>query len=93
VNRDDKERPGAEEDRSSWGSFWREAMMAMSLGWELAVPIFVGVLLGHLLDRWLGTRYIFTIGLLVAGIAAGYYSVARTVSRIERRRKKKDDEE
>jgi F0F1-type ATP synthase assembly protein I len=87
-----KRRRADEENRSSWGLFWREAMMAMSLGWELAVPIFVGVLLGNLMDRWLGTDYIFTIGLLVAGIAAGYYGVARSIGRIERRRRKDDEE-
>lgn len=66
--------------------------MAMTLGWELAVPIFVGVLVGHLLDQWLGTGYILTMGLLMAGIAAGYYSLARTIRRIEHRRGKKDNE-
>jgi ATP synthase protein I len=68
-------------------------MQAMSLGWELALPIFAGVLAGHLMDRWLGTGYIFTMGFLVLGIAAGYYNVARTIRRIERRRKKEDDEQ
>jgi ATP synthase protein I len=98
VSRDNEKRPGdKEKGRGSWGILWREGMLAMALGWELAIPIFVGVLLGNLLDRWLGTGYIFTIGLLVAGVAAGYYSVARTVARIERRQRKdderKDDEE
>jgi F0F1-type ATP synthase assembly protein I len=45
------------------------------------------------MDRWLGTGYIFTMGFLVLGIAAGYYNVARTIRRIERRRKKEDDEQ
>ena len=93
MSRDNEKRPGdKEKGRSSWGIIWREGMMAMALGWELAIPIFVGVLLGNLLDRWLGTGHIFTIGLLMAGVAAGYYSVARTVARIERRQRKDDEE-
>ena len=68
-----------------WGPLWREAVVAMSLGWDLAVPIFGGVLLGHLLDRWLGTGYVFTLGLLMLGIAIGYYNVARFIQRVERR--------
>ena len=30
---------------------WRDALRAMSLGWDLAVPIFGGVLIGYFLDR------------------------------------------
>jgi len=58
--------------------------MAMSLGWDLAVPIFGGVLLGYALDRWLQTRYIFTVGLLFMGIAISYYNLARFIQRIDR---------
>jgi ATP synthase protein I len=93
VKRKDEQRRGNEDDAGSWSGFWREAMMAMALGWELAVPIFLGVLGGHLMDRWLGTRYIFTMGFLMLGIAAGYYNVARTIRRIESRHRKKDDGE
>ena len=56
----------------------------MSLGWDLAVPIFGGVLLGYALDRWLQTRYIFTVGLLFMGIAISYYNLARFIQRIDR---------
>ena len=58
--------------------------MAMYLGWDLAVPIFGGVLLGYALDRWLQTRYIFTVGLLFMGIAISYYNLARFIQRIDR---------
>jgi ATP synthase protein I len=93
VSREDDQRGSDDQEPGSWSFFWREAMLAMTLGWELAVPIFVGVLGGHLMDRWLGTGYIFTMGLLMLGIAAGYYSIVRTIRRIERRRRKKDDKE
>ena len=65
---------------------WREALRAISLGWDLALPIFGGVLLGHLVDRWLGTGHIFTLGLLTLGIGVGYYNVVRFIRRIDRKR-------
>ena len=72
-------------ERGLWGPLWREALVAMSLGWDLALPIFGGVLLGYLLDRWLGTGHVFTLGLLMLGIATGYYNVVRFIQRVEAR--------
>ena len=60
---------------------WSNTLAATSLGWDLALPIFGGVLLGHLLDRRLGTGYVFTLGLLVLGIFTGFYNVARAIRR------------
>ena len=68
---------------------WRDALAATSLGWDLALPIFGGVLLGHLLDRWLDTRYIFTLGLLVLGIFTGFYNVVRSIQRMEARERRR----
>jgi F0F1-type ATP synthase assembly protein I len=68
-----------------WGSAWREAMAATSLGWDLALPIFGGALLGHLADRRLDTGYGLTLGLLVLGIFTGFYNVARSIQRVEAR--------
>jgi ATP synthase protein I len=64
---------------------WREALRATSAGWDLALPIFAGVLIGYLLDRLLNTRYIFTLGFLVLGIATGYYNLLRSIRRLHER--------
>lgn len=64
---------------------WREALRATSAGWDLALPIFAGVLIGYLLDRLLNTRYIFTLGFLILGIATGYYNLLRSIQRLDRR--------
>lgn len=72
-----------ENEQDSQGSAWRGALTAATLGWDLVLPIFGGVLLGYLLDRWLGTGHIFTIGLLVLGIVVGYYNVFRFVQRLD----------
>ena len=69
---------------------WRDTLPAVTLGWDLALPIFAGVILGHLLDRRFGTGYTFTIGLLIVGIASGYYNVIRSVQRTNRRGRQTD---
>lgn len=71
---------------------WSEALGAMSLGWDLAIPIFGGVLLGHYLDKWLGTTYEFTIGLLVMGIAVSYYNLGRFIQKNTEKNKRKTEE-
>ncbi len=64
---------------------WREALRATSLGWDLALPIFGGVLVGHLLDRTLNTTYVFTLGFLLFGVATGFYNVIRSIQRMDER--------
>jgi len=72
---------------------WCDALAATSLGWDLALPIFGGILLGHLLDRRLDTRYTFTIGLLLLGIFTGFYNVARSIQRVEARERQRAAQE
>jgi predicted F0F1-ATPase subunit len=74
----------------------QEAARATTLGWELAAPIFGGVLLGHFLDTHLDTGYTFTLGLLFAGVAAGFYNIWRFAQRMSARQqaeKAKRDQE
>ena len=66
----------------------QETARASTLGWDLALPIFIGVLLGYYLDRQLGTKYTFTIGLLMVGIGAGFYNIWSFASRIDARQKR-----
>jgi len=73
----------------------REGMGVLTIGWDLAIPIVGGVLLGHALDRWLGTTSIFTLGLLVLGVMGAYYNLLRLIRRLneqDRRRIGSDDE-
>lgn len=81
-------RPENEDDQRLWRIFWREALRATTLGWDMAIPIFGGVLVGYLLDRVLGTDYIFTLGLLMMGIFVSYYNIARFIQKL----KEVDDE-
>ena len=50
-----------------------------TLGWELALPIFGGALLGYYLDKSLNTNHFLTLILLLAGILIGYYNLIRLI--------------
>jgi predicted F0F1-ATPase subunit len=50
-----------------------------SLGWELALPIFAGAVIGYLIDRRFNSPYYFCIGLIVLGIGIGYYNIYKTI--------------
>jgi len=50
-----------------------------TLGWELALPIFGGALLGYYLDKSLGTDHFLTFILLIAGIFMGYYNLVKVI--------------
>jgi F0F1-type ATP synthase assembly protein I len=68
-------RPGSE--KKAWANAWKDALRAGALGWDLAVPICGGALLGHALDRRFGMGTTGTLGLLTGGIIVGVYNVAR----------------
>ncbi len=71
-----------------WRVLWREALTATTLGWELALPIFGGVLAGYFLDRTLDTGYVFTLGLLLLGIVGGFYNVWRFIERLDAKQRR-----
>lgn len=50
-----------------------------TLGWEMALPIFGGALMGFHLDKVLNTHYILTLVLLIAGIFTGYYNLIKLI--------------
>jgi len=68
-----------------WSDLWREAILATSLGWDLALPIIGGTVIGYFLDRWLETGHTFTLGLLFLGIVISYYNLWRFIRRVDRK--------
>lgn len=50
-----------------------------SLGWELAIPIFAGAYLGHLLDKATHSSITFMLILTFVGIGVGYYNLMRHI--------------
>jgi len=56
-----------------WDSEYVNSLLKASVvGLHLVTATFVGLIIGYFLDKWLGTKPIFTIIFLLFGIAAGY---------------------
>lgn len=70
----------------------REGTEVLAVGWDLAVPIFGGVLFGHFLDQRLRTRYTFTLGLLVLGVVIGYFNLSRLIWRLDQKDQQRKQE-
>jgi len=49
----------------------------MGEGFSIAVPVLVGVAIGIKLDGWLHTAPIFTLLLMLLGVAAGVWGMIR----------------
>ncbi len=54
--------------------------LAFRIGLELVVAVVVGVLIGWVLDRWLGTRPWGTIFFFFLGVATGLVNVWRAIT-------------
>ena len=63
-------------DRPEEKSFWVRYGYYSQLAFILPSCIFAGWLIGGLLDRWLGTTYLYMVFLLL-GIAGGLIQVIR----------------
>jgi len=62
--------------------FRKGLAFAARVGMELVVATMVGVFLGYLLDRYLGTRpWLMVVGLVI-GAVAGFLNVYRFVQRM-----------
>ncbi len=70
-------------DSSSNRQKWYEALRLTTLGWELALPIVGGALIGHYLDRRLETHPTFTLGLLALGVGVGVYNLWQMIRRLD----------
>ena len=65
---------GDSEQRSLWLQIARYSQLAL----VLPAATLVGWLIGAGLDRWLHTKWLYLVGLIV-GIAAGFVELVRTV--------------
>jgi predicted F0F1-ATPase subunit len=70
-------------EKNKKGDIWRTALSAMNLGWEMALPIFLGVLLGNYLDKLTESKYNLTISLLVGGVFISYYNLLRYIKKLD----------
>lgn len=60
----------------------------LSLGWEFAIPIVIGIVAGYYLDQLLDTKYLLRITFLICGIAASYLNLYRIIQKMNRNNNK-----
>jgi F0F1-type ATP synthase assembly protein I len=59
-------------------NLWRQIGRYSTLGFVLPAAIILGLVVGHLLDRWLNTTWITLAGLF-AGCLAGFAALIRGI--------------
>ena len=57
---------------------------AFKISTELVAAVFVAIFIGWYIDKWLGTKPIFLIILLLVGIVAGIFNVVRSAKMINK---------
>ncbi len=80
ISRQDQRHKKAKAERRS--SLWAQVARVGTLGWMIALPIAGGALLGHAIDRWLGTGITWALALLTVGIATGGYALWSEVRKV-----------
>ena len=61
-------------------SFWTYVGLIGAVGWGIVLPIVLGVLLGFWIDRKLGGGSMWTLILLLVGVAIGCVNGWRTIT-------------
>jgi F0F1-type ATP synthase assembly protein I len=63
-------------------SIWVIAGQYSSVAMILPASVFAGYLIGYLLDRWLGTTYLYLV-FLILGIVSGFIQIFRFLKKHE----------
>ena len=82
----------AKNDKKKSDQIWRTALSTINLGWEMALPIFMGVLLGNYLDKLTDNRFNLTISLLFFGIFISFYNYSRIIKKFDQKVEKKQND-
>ncbi len=71
---------------------FKEVGPYLGIGVQLAATIILMVILGQWLDQKFEKNYLFTIIFAVVGVASGMYNLIRTLSFLEKRKRRIDNE-
>lgn len=76
---------GPNSSRKNVGNAAKQFAIAMQIPFALVVPIFVGGGIGYLLDRWLHTKFIFTLVLGLLGFGIGLREVLQLANAADKK--------
>lgn len=69
----------------------KQFAIAMQIPFSLVVPVFAGGGIGYLLDKWLHTRFVFTLVLGLVGFGIGLREVLKLASAADSKTDKNGD--
>ncbi len=72
-------------DNKDLSSVFRFFSLVSQVGFQFVITLLIGLFLGYKLDQWLGTRFVFTLLGIIAGIGGGFLSVYQLIRATERR--------
>jgi F0F1-type ATP synthase assembly protein I len=58
---------------------WIIALRLVGIGWFLAASVIIGIVAGLWLDKWLGTKIIFTLLGVLLGTTVAFYGLYQMV--------------
>ena len=58
---------------------WALALRLIGVGWFLAASVIIGIVAGLWLDRWLGTKILFTLLGVLVGTTVAFYGLYQMV--------------
>ncbi|MFM1538514.1 AtpZ/AtpI family protein [Helcococcus bovis] len=71
----------------------KNLVLITQLAITMSVPIILGLLIGNYIDKWVGTKWIFLIILLIMGVASGFinsYKLIMSLNSTEKGEKERD---
>ncbi len=69
---------------------FKEVGPYLGIGVQLAATIILMVIIGQWLDKTFEKNYLFTIIFAVLGVISGMYNLLRTLTYLEKRKKKRE---
>ena len=58
---------------------WSLALRVLGVGWFLAASVIIGIVAGLWLDKWLGTKILFTLLGVIVGTTVAFYGLHQMV--------------
>ena len=58
---------------------WALALRLVGVGWFLAASVIIGIVAGLFLDKWLGTKIVFTLLGVIVGTTGAFFGLYQMV--------------